>query len=294
MRSLFSLFTILVSISFISASSALAGEQPQGQSMPVPWGSVHEMNSEFLDFQEGSPLQVIAIQIGRLDLLNAVVVVNISERTIVKYQLGWVVTDRDNPRPGTVFEGIPTDTMLRPWETHEAGRQGANFSTVLEDLNSRGIQFGKVTVGVTYVKFEDGTEWSYVLRGRREFLSGQATLQYRLNLEPILKKRRLERASKNSSNATTGLGQASLWARLLARVRGYFSPWIVRACGSCWAPVCNPGNRQCWNDGCNCFNVGMTDATVLRSFVHWRGAICRIARPFLGLAIPETHAVSAA
>lgn len=182
-------FAILPVAALLTAFFPTAGlPQNQVMRMPAPWGSVEGMSAGFLDFQEDSPLQVIGVELGNLDLLHSVMVVNISERTITKYQLGWVVTDRSAASPaGTPFLGSPCDTVLKPWETHECGRQGANFSTVLEDLKSRRIRVGRVTVGVVQVRFEDGSEWSYPFTERKQFVGVEPDPSYRLKLDPILK-----------------------------------------------------------------------------------------------------------
>ena len=187
---------------FVCAGLLLAQEQPVGQPMPVSWGQVKGMSADFPGFQAGAPLQVIATQLAKLDLLNGVFLVNVSERTIVKYRLGWVVTDRDHPgRGGTVFLGQPFDAIIEPWEVEEAGRQGANFSDVIEDLNSRQIEFGKVIVGVVYVKFKDGSEWSYPLKERRQFLS-EANPALHQKIDPILTRimKRIDERQKQPSS----------------------------------------------------------------------------------------------
>ena len=184
-------------IVFVIGSSLWAQDtpQPKPQPMPTTWGAVQGVSVDWPFFQDGAPLQVIGVRMAGLDFLTQVVLVNTSDRTIVKYQLGWIVTDRDKGGPGTPFLSLPSDAVLKPWEVEEAGRQGATFSSVIDDLKSRGIRKGKVVVGVTYVKFEDGTEWHYPLALRRQFISKPDPALY-LRLNPIIKRRSEEKRTQ--------------------------------------------------------------------------------------------------
>ncbi|MFQ5778255.1 MAG: hypothetical protein ACE5IP_09645 [Terriglobia bacterium] len=236
-------------IVFVIASSLCAQDKPQPKPQPMPttWGAVQGVSVDFPTFQDGAPLQVIGVRMGSLDFLSQVVLVNTSDRTIVKYQLGWIVTRTDKGGLGTPFLSVPSDAVLKPGEVEEAGRQGATFSSVIDDLKSRRIRKGKVIVGVTYVKFEDGTEWRYPLTLRHQFIS-KPDPALRLRLNPIIKRRSEEISTSAQPQACApiprpdGVGTLAYAVDWLLNL---FSVQTVYASHDCWTIVCNPAPRKC-------------------------------------------------
>jgi len=239
-------------------SFAMPLSAQRGLPMPVTWGSVQSVRMAFVgpgrsDFlQAGAPLLVIGSSCGELDFFARVWLVNVSERTIVKYQLGWVVGDRERPGPGTPFLAQAFDIILKPWEVERTGRQGANFSDVIELLKSEGIRNGVVTVGVVYVKFEDGTEWSYPLTGRGRFES-EYNPELQRKLDPILKKvgEEIKELIKAEPAApTSSATRPGIFARVLTWARNFFSlPRVWASPEDCLWLVCNPGLAYCESGG---------------------------------------------
>jgi hypothetical protein len=119
------------------------------------------------------------------DFLHEVHLANVSEKTVAKAQLGWIV-EATGPKPARlVFSGMPFDLNLKAGAWTTVGRQGASLSTVLEFLNSVKAERGKVTVGVISVEFTDGQKWTYFLPARQQFEQGYSEETHR-KLTPAL------------------------------------------------------------------------------------------------------------
>ncbi len=103
------------------------------------------------------------------DYLKQVTVKNVSSKEIVRYRLAWQVWDAV---PGTegfdvgpasygTFLGNPVQVQLRPDEIDTAPAQGVlpmDFGPFLQAKGAGQRIF--ILVGVTEVRFADGTEWS--------------------------------------------------------------------------------------------------------------------------------------
>ncbi len=120
---------------------------------------------------QGSPLWIIATTMNNTDLCAHVSLLNVSNRPILRAQLGWIVADAQNPSHAVPFFGTPFDLNLAPAGIEDVGRQGAAVSVVRETMKKLGTTHGVVTVGVVYVRFQDGGEWSYPLAQKRAFPS---------------------------------------------------------------------------------------------------------------------------
>lgn len=120
-------------------------------------------------YQKDAPLQVVGTKTARLDLLDGVLIVNLSDKTAIQGQIGWIATSRENRLSGEPFAGALFDLALKPDTVYEVGRQGCNYSRAMALFIEMGIPEGVVTVGVIYAKFEDGTEWRYPLETLRGF-----------------------------------------------------------------------------------------------------------------------------
>jgi len=203
-------------------------------------GQVRGVAADFAECQPGSPLQVISVTVGGRDFAMSATVVNISDRTIVGYQLGWVVADKTKRGPGAVFLGPQADTRLRPGESEKAGRQGATFSSTAETLKRAGISSGVVIVGVVAVRMEDGTSWSYPLLYRHQFEEkpDPAMLE---KLMPAI--RRLD-GQRPAASAKKGCPAPTLFSRAVAWLKNAVSLRPVYAGET--EVVCDPapGNAQ--------------------------------------------------
>lgn len=233
----------------------------------INWGRVEKMKSDFLDYQKDSPLQIIGKGGNKKDLLESLDVVNASERTIVRYQLGWVTTDMKSRGLGEPFLGPVVDATIRPLQYHQTKIQGATFDRVLRSLNDQGIRHGLVLAGVTYVKFEDGSEWSYPLNLKRQFISLDPPEGYRVRINPILLKliENIKEQDQKTGKSESGLACSSqhpepqgFFASSLKKLQRFFRPTSVQASGGCYAWVCNPGLRHGCSISSSICNRGTT------------------------------------
>lgn len=188
----------------------------------VAQGQLGPMVVNFPVFQEGSPLVVIAVagSISKLDMLNEVDLLNVSDKTIVGYQLGWVVSGGNGEGPGVPFYGMRFDANLKPGGVLTATGQGASFSSVQSTRALNHWSSALVMVGVVYVRFQDGTEWSYPLAIKRSFPEkDDPTLHQRVDpaVKSLLDQKRAQHARLTSSNqGKTGCASAKSPWRLLS------------------------------------------------------------------------------
>jgi hypothetical protein len=217
------------------------------QSLPLKWGTVEGVSTEFLRFQEGAPLQVIATgstgRSGGYQLLGRVYLLNVSNRTIVAYQLGWVVSDRANPALRVPFVGVASRTAIPPFGTEAAAVVDSSLATLLDTLNAIGARFGTVTVGVVQVEFESGEEWRYPLAARQTFQEKYDEELHR-RISPILKRQRetIERRAAPEPGAQAcaarlpGTTSPGVLARVTSWIVGLVSPTKVYASNHDCAP----------------------------------------------------------
>lgn len=140
--------------------------------------------------QKGSPVLVFGAINSPLEFFQEVYVINVSEKPIVRIQLGWVARPASaNSSQGVAAVSIPSDVMLAPLQATTLGRQGATDSAVTEAINANYPgQSGLIdlTIGCVYAKFADGTEWSYNLLVQRHF-EQQKNDDLRQRTAPVIK-----------------------------------------------------------------------------------------------------------
>ena len=97
-------FSHLPSIILVSLGALLLhGQQsPQPSSIGVDW----------VYMQKGSPLQVFGHVMTSEEFYEKTFVANVSSRTIVNAQLGWIVYDRAHKERAVAFLGTPFDLNL--------------------------------------------------------------------------------------------------------------------------------------------------------------------------------------
>ncbi|MGB0034862.1 MAG: hypothetical protein WBP79_05250 [Candidatus Acidiferrales bacterium] len=118
----------------------------------------------------GAPLVIRSIKIdGQHDFVKSVTVRNVSEKTIVRYTLGWNVVSAiadgdDGFKSGgdsyVTDSGRTVQTELKPDFTEESPSQGVLPGDLEQLLNEKGAAENVfILVGVTSVKFQDGSTW---------------------------------------------------------------------------------------------------------------------------------------
>jgi hypothetical protein len=158
---------------------------------------VENIKADFVSIQRDSPLQVVGTTMTLQSFYSRVFVINVSNKTIMRARLGWTISGPEQqPERIVTAEGPETDLNLEPFIVARMGTQGAAFSLVTEQLKALGVERGRLLLGVTFVKFADGTEWHYPLNERKQFQQVE---------DPVLLKRMDEKLRKyRRANALVG------------------------------------------------------------------------------------------
>lgn len=225
------------------------------------------MAIDFPVFQENAPLVVIAVagSVSKLDMANEVDLLNVSDKTIVGYQLGWVISGGNQAGRGVPFYGMRFDANLKPGEALTSSGQGASFSMVQTTRSLNHWSSALIVIGVVYVKFEDGSEWVYPLSIKRSFPEkDDPTLHQRVDpvVKSLIERKRAQHHAGQTQLKQGKAGCASAKGFLTSFIDAVFS-WIeptplYAGCVPCWFVVCNPAFRQCNNndpDSGLCFNT---------------------------------------
>ena len=226
-------------------------------------GTLSSVNAGWVNDKD-SPLWIVGRTMNREDMYAKVSVINNSDRQILRAQLGWVISDKDHPDWSQLAYGLSTDLNLGPTEIREIGPLGVSFSVLQETYAKKGTIYGLVTLGVVFVKFSDGTEWTYPLAERRVFNANVSpadiTQKYGEKLKQFYEHRSTTGKTTQGNKACLSPEKAeSLVAE--ARMRPEFN------CGpggpDPWFFICNPGasylcvptqndcsDYVCLGDGC--------------------------------------------
>ena len=139
--------------------------------LPVCAQKLDRTTGPHIDFQvlmwTDAPAQIVGTRSHLTHGMTGFYLLNVSDRTVTKAQLGWVVAEKD--RPGTVMLGLPFDRTMPPGEFELVETPGLSQSTVKEIIKVNGIKEPVVAVAVVYAKFSDGGEWAYPLALKRRF-----------------------------------------------------------------------------------------------------------------------------
>ncbi len=161
MRLIVSLAAVVLAALFLPAAT------PQGVPAASP-GAPFSITPQFQFHQKGAPVRLVggASHITE-GFKKTVYLVNVSDKTVVKCRLGWVVRGAEGA--GTAFLGLPFDREIPAGDLRRVDLAGFSMSTVREVMDANKINHGVVSTGLVYAKFEDGTEWSYPLAIKRRF-----------------------------------------------------------------------------------------------------------------------------
>lgn len=112
---------------------------------------------------------------------------------------------------------------------------------------------GVLKIGVVYVKFEDGTEWSFPLRQEQRFVEVRDP-EMESKVAPNLKnfiKECFPLLSDAKNKCKPGLAQAKK-PNLLVRLLDLFATTAHAQGGGGWVFVCSPAPRGCVNQQTEC------------------------------------------
>jgi len=103
------------------------------------------------------------------ETMLTVLLVNVSDRTVEQTTMGVVLGDRASVVPPVTRTGtaciatVPPDGFLVVKEVHVGFDKGASY------FREKDIIEKKATIGLTHVRFADGSEWTYPLDTKGHF-----------------------------------------------------------------------------------------------------------------------------
>lgn len=115
----------------------------------------------------GAPLQVSGTVFN--DTTLVVRLVNLSGRDVKQVTMGVVLEDMAAVVSPVTRIGSVCDTAVPPDGFLVVRAINVGFDTAAEHFRSKGISEAGATIGVTSVRFGDGTEWTYPLTTRGHF-----------------------------------------------------------------------------------------------------------------------------
>jgi hypothetical protein len=115
----------------------------------------------------GSPLQKAGALFNETQL--RVLLVNVSDREVTETVLGLVLEDGAGAVPATTQSGRVCKAKVAPGGFLAVPGADNGFDSAVLYFRDKGITKKKVTVGVTRVRFADGSEWVYPLEAKGHF-----------------------------------------------------------------------------------------------------------------------------
>ncbi len=194
---------MLFRVLFVGA--ALAPLAAAFQAVP---GVVKKVRTDFAFVQTNAPVQVMGLRSTIHDFAEQVHVANVAAKKVVRLQLGWTVDGCGKSPARTSFLGLPLDLDLAPGAWTSAGRQGITPTDVYRVLNQLRESCGEIQVGVVFVQFADGTQWTYPLALQNRFAVSDAP-EVIERLEPAL--REMREKSGSAQSPTAGVLRGRRW-----------------------------------------------------------------------------------
>jgi len=210
---------------------------PAGAFQSAQAGIVRKVKADMAFVQKDSPLQVMGMRSSIYDLAEQVHVANVSGKTIVRAQLGWTVDGCGKAPARAAFVGLPMDLQLAPGQWTTVGRQGITLTDTYRVLNGLKEACGEAIVGVVYVEFADGSQWSYALIGRNRFETTESPEILERLSQPLREMREKSSGGQNPPVAKTAPQTCSAWSKLVAQVRSWLTPVAVYAAPRRFGPV---------------------------------------------------------
>ena len=214
---------------------------------------IASMSSDIVTVQKSAPLQVVGVRMSLENLCEYVIAANVTEKTIVRVQLGSVLSEKRNggASPAAIFQSPVLAVRIPPSDIAKIGPHVTKFQEMTSTLSNLGARRGVLLTGITYVQFSDGTEWSYPLTAKRAFEEIQDSELMNRVLPKLRQYRATTRASRQGSPSRT-CGASAKTARQEAPKEGpldallhWMWPGTVHAQAGAWVFVCNPAPRDC-------------------------------------------------
>jgi hypothetical protein len=115
----------------------------------------------------GAPLQLVGTVFSDTSL--AVLLVNVSGREVTRVVMGVVLEDQASVVPSVTRTGIPCHATVPPDGFVVLKEVNVGFDEAATYFRSKGIKQKGAVIGITDVRFADGSEWSYPLAEKGYF-----------------------------------------------------------------------------------------------------------------------------
>ncbi len=154
---------------------------PLGSSPPpVPIiTAIRAISLNYLPFQKDAPLRIVGGRSSQKNFVEEAYVINVTDRPVVACRIGWVVQRvrirdgreviEDRASLSAAFQGARFETVVLPMEERTLGKPVLSMDEVEAAFDAQGIDVGAVSLGIVYVRFEDGGEWSHPLGAKGRF-----------------------------------------------------------------------------------------------------------------------------
>ncbi|MCX6626201.1 MAG: hypothetical protein NTW28_01040 [Candidatus Solibacter sp.] len=117
--------------------------------------------------QPGAPLQFAGGAFG--DEMLRVLLVNVSDREVTETVLGLLLEDGAGAVPAATQSGRVCKAKVAPGGFLVVTEADNGFDRAVSHFRDKAIAGKQVTVGVTRVRFADGSEWTYPLEAKGHF-----------------------------------------------------------------------------------------------------------------------------
>jgi hypothetical protein len=117
--------------------------------------------------QAGAPLQVAGTNFGDTSL--TVLLVNVSGREVRQATMGVVLEDEASVVPPATRTGRPCSATVPPDGFLVVREGNVGFDKAASYFGGKGITKKGAVIGMTHVRFADGSEWTYPLEANGHF-----------------------------------------------------------------------------------------------------------------------------
>jgi hypothetical protein len=134
--------------------------------VPAAAGQQNSLSMKTLS-QPGAPLQVAGTFFTDTSL--TVLLVNVSAREVKQATMGMVLEDEASVVPPVTRTGRACEATVPPDGFLVVKEGNIGFDTAASYFRSKGITKKGAAIGVTHVRFADGSDWTYPLDAKGHF-----------------------------------------------------------------------------------------------------------------------------
>jgi len=132
--------------------------------------------------QKDSPAIIERMTSSITDLASKLDIKNVSDKTIIEIQVGWVTESppscASQPIAPMIDFSRPEQVDLKPGKRHSGTSYRVGTARMRENARKLNSRLLHVQFGIVNVKFEDGSTWRYDLKKEQTFDNHTATNQF--------------------------------------------------------------------------------------------------------------------